>query len=117
MYNAFTGSKVQFTTSKSQPQTSKRFYIPQLSAPPLRIPRYDLAAAAADSGVWFAGGSTGASASQVTDNIEVVCRCASFPTSFNSIASMLFSSSASGEPASPPRQFFCFLVCAAAFLL
>jgi hypothetical protein len=90
MYNAFTGSKVQFTLSKSQPQTSEGFSIPQLPAPPLRIPRYDSAAAAADSGVWFAGGSTSASASQVTDDIEVVCRCASFRIKFSLFVAIFF---------------------------
>jgi hypothetical protein len=43
----------------------------------LRLARYDLAAAAADDGsVWMAGGSTGTSASPVTDDVEVVTpRC------------------------------------------
>jgi hypothetical protein len=50
----------------------------QLPADPLRVARYDLAAAAAEGGAWFAGGSTGASATQVTDDVEVVLPTASF---------------------------------------
>jgi hypothetical protein len=44
----------------------------QLPSASLRQARYDLAAAAADGSVWIAGGSTGTSAAQVTDDVEVV---------------------------------------------